>query len=68
MRQPTQKLQPITIRMTNYEPTVSTRMLSPIFNSDFRGWQEKHNAGGDFIVFSDVLWLDPLPHQKVIYL
>lgn len=40
----------------------------PVFNSDFRDWQDKHNAGGDFIVFSDVLWLDPLPHQRVIYL
>lgn len=40
----------------------------PVFNSDFRDWQDKHNTGGDFIVFSDVLWLDPLPHQRVIYL
>lgn len=40
----------------------------PIYNSDFRDWQDKHNSGGDFIVFSDVLWLSPLPHQRVIYL
>ncbi|PJG59919.1 DUF6402 family protein [Aeromonas cavernicola] len=40
----------------------------PIYNSDFRDWQEKHNSGRDFIVFSDVLWLNPLPHQQVIYL
>lgn len=40
----------------------------PVFNSDFRNWQDKHNTGGDFIVFSDVLWLDPLPHQRIIYL
>lgn len=40
----------------------------PVFNSNFRDWQDKHNAGGDFIVFSDVLWLDPLPHQRIIYL
>ena len=38
-------------------------MLSPMFNSDLRDWQDKHNEGGDFIVFSDVLWLDPLPRQ-----
>lgn len=40
----------------------------PVYNSDFREWQDKHNAGGDFIVFSDVLWLHPLPHQRIIYL
>ncbi|WP_039046579.1 MULTISPECIES: DUF6402 family protein [Plesiomonas] len=40
----------------------------PIYNSDFRNWQDKHNAGGDFIVFSDVLWLNPLPNQRIIYL
>ena len=40
----------------------------PVFNSDFRNWQDKHNTGGDFIVFSDVLWLNPLPHQRIIYL
>lgn len=40
----------------------------PVYNSDFRDWQDKHNTGGDFIVFSDVLWLTPLPHQRIIYL
>ena len=40
----------------------------PVFNSDFRDWQDKHNTGGDFVVFSDVLWLNPLPHQRIIYL
>ncbi|WP_271461515.1 DUF6402 family protein [Pantoea leporis] len=40
----------------------------PIFNSDFRRWQEKHNTGGDFIVLSDVLWMEPLPKDKVIKL
>lgn len=40
----------------------------PVYNRDFRDWQDKHNSGGDFIVFSDVLWLNPLPHQRVIYL
>ncbi|WP_276209680.1 DUF6402 family protein [Aeromonas veronii] len=40
----------------------------PVFNRDFRDWQDKHNSGGDFIVFSGVLWLHPLPNQRVIYL
>lgn len=40
----------------------------PVFNRDFRDWQDKHNSGGDFIVFSDVLWLHPLPNQRIIYL
>lgn len=40
----------------------------PVFNSDFRKWQSKHNSGGDFIVLSDVLWLEPLEKDKVITL
>jgi hypothetical protein len=40
----------------------------PVFNADFRKWQEKHNSGGDFIVFSDVYWTNPLPQKKVIKL
>lgn len=40
----------------------------PVFNGDFKEWQKKHNAGGDFIVFSDVLWIQPLPKDKVIEL
>ncbi|WP_276130009.1 DUF6402 family protein [Pectobacterium parmentieri] len=23
----------------------------PVWNSDFRKWQDKHNSGSDFIVF-----------------
>ena len=40
----------------------------PVFNADFRQWQKKHNSGGDFIVFSDVYWTEPLPQKKVIKL
>ncbi|MDC9595064.1 DUF6402 family protein [Xenorhabdus sp. IM139775] len=40
----------------------------PVYNKDFREWQNKHNKGGDFIVFSDVLWIPPLPKDRVIYL
>jgi hypothetical protein len=29
----------------------------PVFNSDFRRWQQAHNSGGDFVVFSDVMWI-----------
>jgi hypothetical protein len=28
----------------------------PVRNADFRRWQAQHNSGGDFFVFSDVLW------------
>lgn len=31
----------------------------PVFNSDFRRWQQAHNSGGDFVVFSDVKWVVP---------
>ncbi|UDN36955.1 DUF6402 family protein [Proteus sp. NMG38-2] len=40
----------------------------PIYNKNFREWQEKRNEGGDFIVFSDILWSYPMPNDRVIYL
>ncbi|MBD2785683.1 hypothetical protein ID858_16750 [Xenorhabdus sp. DI] len=39
----------------------------PVFNEDFRKWQDIHNEGGDFVVFSDVYWTDPLEKDRVIY-
>lgn len=38
----------------------------PIFNDDFRRWQNTHNEGGDYIAFSDVYWIDPPAKFKVI--
>ena len=38
----------------------------PVFNSDFREWQDKHNAGGDYIVYSDVYWTLPINGQTSI--
>ncbi|EEE2004595.1 hypothetical protein CI266_005044 [Salmonella enterica subsp. enterica serovar Kotte] len=40
----------------------------PVFNSDFRKWQIKYNKGGDFIVFSDVLWFFPGSDDNEIFL
>ncbi|CCW29917.1 conserved hypothetical protein [Xenorhabdus nematophila F1] len=40
----------------------------PVINDSFRKWQKKHNEGGDFIVFSDILWMNPLPQHKIIHL
>ncbi|CDG88874.1 DUF6402 family protein [Xenorhabdus bovienii] len=40
----------------------------PVINDSFRKWQKKHNEGGDFMVFSDILWMEPLPQNKIIYL
>jgi len=27
---------------------------TPVNNSDFREWRQKNNAGGDFLVYSDI--------------
>lgn len=40
----------------------------PIYNKNFREWQEKWNEGGDFIVFSDILCSYPMQNDRVIYL
>jgi hypothetical protein len=34
-------------------------------NEDFRRWRDKHGTGGDFYVFSDVLWM-PAPQIESI--
>ena len=31
----------------------------PAQNNDFRRWQKQRNEGGDFFVFSDVMWIAP---------
>lgn len=38
----------------------------PVRNDDFRRWQQARNEGGDFYVFSDILWFDP--HINHVYL
>ena len=30
-----------------------------VYNSDFRAYREKYNKGGDFYIFSDVMWEKP---------
>ncbi|CAM3488663.1 DUF6402 family protein [Xenorhabdus bovienii] len=40
----------------------------PVINDSFRKWQKKYNEGGDFIVYSDVLWMNPLSQHKIINL
>ncbi|WP_199031685.1 DUF6402 family protein [Ralstonia sp. ASV6] len=35
----------------------------PVFNGDFRRWREAHNSGGDFLVFSDVRWHQPIARE-----
>lgn len=39
----------------------------PVFNEDFRKWQDTHHTGGDFVIFSDIYWTDPQPTDRVIY-
>lgn len=38
----------------------------PVFNKDFRKWQKKNDSGGDYIIFSDVLWISPRETDKEI--
>lgn len=50
--------------------TPMEEITSPVFfvyNSDFREWREKHNMGGDFIIYSDVLWVDPGPNSTIYF-
>ena len=40
----------------------------PVSNEDFYKWAKKHKKGGDFYVFSDVLWEKPPIRKSVITL
>ena len=40
----------------------------PVYNKDFREWQRIRNTGIDFIVFSDILWMPPLPKDRIVEL
>jgi len=31
----------------------------PARNIDFRRWQTARNEGGDFYIYSDILWMEP---------
>ncbi|MFC5772088.1 DUF6402 family protein [Thauera sinica] len=37
-------------------PNQAFQGFVPARNTDFRRWQHQRNEGGDFFVFSDVLW------------
>jgi hypothetical protein len=38
----------------------------PVWNKDFRDWQDKKKEGGDFFVFSDVHWVKPNVTEIII--
>lgn len=40
--------------------------FEPISNSDFDDWRTKNSKGGDFVIYSDVLWLSPTVAQVVL--
>jgi hypothetical protein len=47
-------------------PAVSKDPLSfppyqPVFNADFQRWRSTNHRGGDFLIFSDIKWLDRSP-------
>jgi hypothetical protein len=33
--------------------------FQPIFNSTFRDWRDSNGRGGDFLIYSDVNWVEP---------
>lgn len=35
----------------------ANNIFYPVRNSDFRAWQLKHRRGGDFIIYSDRIWV-----------
>jgi hypothetical protein len=47
------KVSPASLNAINFPGFV------PVRNTDFRRWQSARNEGGDFYVFSDVMWIPP---------
>ena len=43
-------------------PLVKGNVYYPVYNSDFRKWSLKHQRGGDFVTYSDRLFVPVRPH------
>ena len=43
-------------------PLVKGNVYYPVYNSDFRKWALKHQRGGDFVTYSDRLFVPVRPH------
>lgn len=60
------------IEMTAYKLTKLPELVNvfpgfvPARNGDFRRWQKQRNEGGDYFVFSDVMWM--APNIEYVYL
>jgi hypothetical protein len=52
-------------------PYASANFLGPgkaVDNGSYRDWRDAHGKGGDFLVFSDVLWTDVDPVANSIFI
>jgi hypothetical protein len=48
-------------------PLVKGNVYYPVYNSDFRKWELKHHRGGDFVTYSDRVFV-PVKPRITIYL
>lgn len=67
-----------TLRMATYPETgmsisdmvpleVIEQPVVSVFNSDFCKWREKYHMGGDFIIYSDVYWVEPKNNNIITF-
>jgi hypothetical protein len=48
-------------------PLVKGNVYYPVYNNDFRKWELKHQRGGDFVTYSDRVFV-PVKPRITIYL
>ena len=46
-------------------PLIKGNVYYPVYNSDFRKWALKHQRGGDFVTYSDRLFVPVIPHITI---
>ena len=48
----------LNMRLPDAPVMIDKDIFYPVYNRDFPAWQKKHGRGGDFIFYSDFIWLN----------
>ena len=48
----------LNMRLPDAPVMIDKDIFYPVYNRDFSAWQKKHGRGGDFIFYSDFIWLN----------
>lgn len=47
----------LNMQLSHSPVQIGKDVFYPVGNADFRAWQQQHGRGGDFVIYSDILWV-----------